>query len=264
MDFHRFYQTWYEQLHDLVNHLNKAPKPPTTDDDDHQLTQLVNKVMFHFSEYYRVKSLAANKDVLSIFSAKWSTTLERSLHWIAGWRPTTAFHLIYTESSILFESRILDILHGLRTGDLGDLSPVQFTRVSELQCETVHQENSITDQLSEWQAYNFLFQFQLCFVTLLPNYQSFCRLSLTCRTIWLSFKDRSLSFISTSIIYLFLMNPLDKMFISSKTINLFVGEIFVARFLITILISMLVNNCCSWLKYSIFLCSSYSRMRQVS
>ncbi|PWA64652.1 transcription factor [Artemisia annua] len=151
MDFHRFYQTWYEQLHDLVNHLNKAPKPPTTDDDDHQLTQLVNKVMFHFSEYYRVKSLAANKDVLSIFSAKWSTTLERSLHWIAGWRPTTAFHLIYTESSILFESRILDILHGLRTGDLGDLSPVQFTRVSELQCETVHQENSVTDQLSEWQ-----------------------------------------------------------------------------------------------------------------
>ncbi|PWA63835.1 transcription factor [Artemisia annua] len=151
MDFHRFYQTWYEQLHDLVNHLNKAPKPPTTDADDHQLTQLVNKVMFHFSEYYRVKSLAANKDVLSIFSAKWSTTLERSLHWIAGWRPTTAFHLIYTESSILFESRILDILHGLRTGDLGDLSPVQFTRVSELQCETVHQENSVTDQLSEWQ-----------------------------------------------------------------------------------------------------------------
>ncbi|GJU15973.1 DOG1-like protein 3 isoform X1 [Tanacetum coccineum] len=136
MDFHRFYQTWYEQLHDHVNHLNKAPKSPATDDDDHQLIQLVNKVMFHFSEYYRVKSLAANKDVLSVFSAKWSTTLERSLHWIAGWRPTTAFHLIYTESSILFESRILDILHGLRTGDLGDLSPVQFTRVSDLQCET--------------------------------------------------------------------------------------------------------------------------------
>ncbi|KAI3753668.1 hypothetical protein L2E82_25728 [Cichorium intybus] len=151
MDFHRFYETWYEQLHHEIHHLTKAPRPPTTDDDHHQLTQLVNKTMFHFSEYYRVKSLAANQDVLSIFSARWSTTLERSLHWIAGWRPTTAFHLIYTESSILFESRILDILHGIRTGDLGDLSPAQFTRVSELQCETVQQENAITDQLSEWQ-----------------------------------------------------------------------------------------------------------------
>ncbi|KAI3509764.1 hypothetical protein L1887_25286 [Cichorium endivia] len=151
MDFHRFYETWYEQLHHEIHHLTKAPRPPTTDDDHRQLTQLVNKTMFHFSEYYRVKSLAANQDVLSIFSARWSTTLERSLHWIAGWRPTTAFHLIYTESSILFESRILDILHGIRTGDLGDLSPAQFTRVSELQCETVQQENAITDQLSEWQ-----------------------------------------------------------------------------------------------------------------
>ncbi|XP_071725928.1 protein DOG1-like 3 [Rutidosis leptorrhynchoides] len=151
MDFHRFYETWYEQLHHQIRHLTKAPRPPTTDDHHQQLTQHVNKVMFHFSEFYRVKSLAANQDVLSIFSARWCTTLERSLHWIAGWRPTTAFHLIYTESSILFESRIVDILHGLRTGDLGDLSPAQFTRVSELQCETVQQENAITDQLSEWQ-----------------------------------------------------------------------------------------------------------------
>ncbi|KAI3769345.1 hypothetical protein L6452_00446 [Arctium lappa] len=151
MDFQRFYETWYDQLHHHIHHLAKAPRPPTTDDHHHQLTRLVNKVMFHISEYYRVKSLAANHDVLSIFSARWSTTLERSLHWIAGWRPTTAFHLIYTESSILFESRILDILHGIRTGDLGDLSPAQFTGVSELQCETVQQENVITDQLSEWQ-----------------------------------------------------------------------------------------------------------------
>ncbi|CAH1449990.1 unnamed protein product [Lactuca virosa] len=163
MDFHRFYETWYEQLHHQIHHLTKFPRLPTTDDDHHQLTQVVNKTMSHFSEFYRVKSLAANQDVLSIFSARWSTTLERSLHWIAGWRPTTAFHLIYTESSILFESRILDILHGIRTGDLGDLSPAQFTRVSELQCETVQQENAITDQLSEWQACKiFCFSLHFC------------------------------------------------------------------------------------------------------
>nr|XP_043623014.1 protein DOG1-like 3 [Erigeron canadensis] len=151
MDFQKFYETWYEQLHDQIRQLTKAPRPPTTDDGDKQLIQLVNKVMLHFSEFYRVKSLAVNQDVLSIFSAKWSTTMERSLLWIAGWRPTTAFHLIYTESSILFESRLVDILQGLRTGDLGDLSPAQFTRVSDFQCETVQQENSITGQLSEWQ-----------------------------------------------------------------------------------------------------------------
>lgn len=39
------------------------------------------------------------------------------------------FHLVYTESSTLFESHIVDILRGLRTGDLGDLSPSQFRPV---------------------------------------------------------------------------------------------------------------------------------------
>ncbi|CAN1841417.1 Protein DOG1-like 2 [Linum perenne] len=39
----------------------------------------------------------------------------------------------------------------MKTGDLGDLSPAQFRRVSELQCDTVKEENSITDELSEWQ-----------------------------------------------------------------------------------------------------------------
>ncbi|CAN1335576.1 Protein DOG1-like 2 [Linum perenne] len=86
-----------------------------------------------------------------MFTAPWASSLERSLHWIAGWRPTTLFHLVYTESSILFESHIVDILKGMKTGDLGDLSPAQFRRVSELQCDTVKEENSITDELSEWQ-----------------------------------------------------------------------------------------------------------------
>ncbi|KAH7860324.1 hypothetical protein Vadar_012140 [Vaccinium darrowii] len=151
MAFHRFYETWFDNLHLLVDQLTQAPKPPTTQDHHHLLHQLVQKTMGHYAEYYRVKSLAAKQDVLSVFAAPWSTSLERSLHWIGGWRPTTAFHLVYTESSIMFESQIMDILRGVRTGDLGDLSPGQFRRVSELQCDTVREENAITNELSEWQ-----------------------------------------------------------------------------------------------------------------
>nr|XP_027127495.1 protein DOG1-like 4 isoform X2 [Coffea arabica] len=125
MSFQRFYETWFEQLHQLMNQLNRAPRQPTAEEENHQLVQ---KVMSHYSEYYRVKSIVAKQDILSVFTAPWATTLERSLHWIAGWRPTTAFHLIYTEASIRFESQIFDILRGLRNGDLGDLSPAQFRR----------------------------------------------------------------------------------------------------------------------------------------
>ncbi|XP_019193362.1 PREDICTED: protein DOG1-like 3 [Ipomoea nil] len=151
MSFQSFHETWFEQLRQLVQQLGQAPRPATTA-DHHQLQQeMVQKVMSHCHEYYRVKSIAAKRDILGVFTAPWATSLERSLHWIGGWRPTTVFHLIYTESSILFESHIMDILRGLRNGDLGDLTPTQLRRVSELQCETVQEENYIADQLSDWQ-----------------------------------------------------------------------------------------------------------------
>jgi hypothetical protein len=152
MGFDKFYETWSEQLHQLVSHPSKAPKAAAASEEQTaQESDLVQKLMSHFTDYYRVKSLAAKQDILAILTAPWCTALERSLHWIGGWRPTTAFHLLYTESSILFESNIVSILRGLRTGDLGDLSPQQFSRVSELQCGTVQEENSITDELSRWQ-----------------------------------------------------------------------------------------------------------------
>lgn len=182
--FTNFYDSWFDHLHHLVNQLHSAPKPATNPDHHHDLLNLVRKVVCHYVEYYNVKSSASEHDPLSLFAAPWASTLERSLHWIAGWRPTTVFHLVYSESSILFESHIVDILRGLRTGDLGDLSPSQFRRVSELQCETVKlmsvplkiekretmplkmvvlfcvlgfwrmqvkEENAITEELSEWQ-----------------------------------------------------------------------------------------------------------------
>ncbi|XP_031286797.1 protein DOG1-like 4 [Pistacia vera] len=149
--FNTFYNTWCDHLSQLVRQLATAPRAPTTPDQHWDLEHLVAKTMTHYAEYYRAKSAAAERDIFNIFAAPWASSLERSLHWIAGWRPTTVFHLIYTESSILFESHIVDILRGQRTGDLGDLSPSQFRRVSELQCETVKEENAITDELSEWQ-----------------------------------------------------------------------------------------------------------------
>ncbi|XP_021894975.1 protein DOG1-like 4 [Carica papaya] len=145
--FKKFFGSWMDQLHQLVHQLQSS----TALNDPNTQQRLVHSVMSHFAEYYRVKAASADVDVLNLFAAPWASTLERSLHWIAGWRPTTAFHLIYTESSILFEAHIMDILRGVKTGDLGDLSPAQFRRVSELQCETVKEENRISNELAEWQ-----------------------------------------------------------------------------------------------------------------
>ncbi|KAK4285871.1 hypothetical protein QN277_002506 [Acacia crassicarpa] len=149
--FAGFYESWFDHLQHLLHQLSAATRPPKTAEENHKLLILIDKVMAHYDDYYRTKSVAAQNDPLQMLVSPWATTLERSLHWIAGWRPTIAFHLVYTESSVLFESHIIDILRGVRTGDLGDLSPSQFRRVSQLQCDTVKEENAITEELSEWQ-----------------------------------------------------------------------------------------------------------------
>jgi len=133
-NFAQYYDSWYIQFNNLIHQLKLSTQ---TDSEE-----LIQKVLSHHQDYYNAKSMAAEKDPLHVLASPWATSLERSLHWIAGWRPTTAFHLIYTESSLLFESHIIDILRGFRTGDLGDLSPNQFRRVSDLQCDTV--SNSIS------------------------------------------------------------------------------------------------------------------------
>ncbi|KAL1817921.1 hypothetical protein ACET3Z_020495 [Daucus carota] len=115
--------------------------------------------MSHVMDYYLVKSAAVQQDVLNVLAAPWATAFERSLHWIAGWRPTTAFQLIHTRSTMFIESRVYNMLNGglaFMTGDLGDLSADRFTALSRLQCRTVQEENALSDQLSAWQACDLL------------------------------------------------------------------------------------------------------------
>ncbi|KAL2331347.1 hypothetical protein Fmac_018928 [Flemingia macrophylla] len=138
--FAEFYEKWFKELQRVAQELRESRK-----------VEVMEKVVRHHQKYYDHKALAAESEPLTVLLSPWATALERSLHWISGWRPTTAFHLVYTESSLRFESHIVDILQGHRTGDLGDLSPAQLRRVSDLQCVTVKEENALTEELSEWQ-----------------------------------------------------------------------------------------------------------------
>lgn len=152
MGFQSFHDRWYQQLHQLVQKLNKAPRPPTSDKENNNLSELAQKFVSHISDYYQVKAALAHQDVLFLLAAPWATKFEGSLRWMAGWRPSTVFQVIHTESTILFENYLLDMLDGKApTGDLGDLSPDQIKCLSDLQCQTTREENDLNDQLAEWQ-----------------------------------------------------------------------------------------------------------------
>lgn len=132
--FKKFQESWIDQLQHHLNHLRSVQNHHrnSVTGEEERLREAVERVMEHCREYHRTKWSTTDKDVIGVMSAPWSSALERSLFWVGDWRPTTLYHLVYTESSILFESRIVDILRGFRTGDLSDLSPSQFRLCTKL------------------------------------------------------------------------------------------------------------------------------------
>ncbi|XP_068666704.1 protein DOG1-like 3 [Aristolochia californica] len=148
MGFDGFYRTWLQDHRRYLQRLLSAPRDPP---HHHLLQALVDGVVAHYHTYFLAKSRFAKQDVLAIFDATWSTTFERPFHWIAGWRPTVAFHLFYSESSLRFETQLPDILDGRGSRDLGDLDPAQLQRISDLHLETVREEKWITAQMADWQ-----------------------------------------------------------------------------------------------------------------
>ncbi|XP_031108747.1 uncharacterized protein LOC116013241 [Ipomoea triloba] len=72
--------------------------------------------------------------------------MENAFMWIEGWRPSMAFHLLYCKSGLQLEPRLSELLSGLKTGDLGDLSPDQLTRIDELQRKMIMEEKELDEK----------------------------------------------------------------------------------------------------------------------
>ncbi|XP_071687726.1 protein DOG1-like 3 [Rutidosis leptorrhynchoides] len=146
-NFHRFFDWWLGELNINLQHLISAANHQHNFEDDSVLLPLIDKVVGHYENYYKVKSNGAKRDVISMFAPTWLTSLENSLLWIAGWRPTTAIHLLYSKSGIQLEAKLADLVPVL-TDDLSDLSIIQINRIDELHKETIREERIISESLA--------------------------------------------------------------------------------------------------------------------
>ncbi|KVI00482.1 protein DOG1-like 3 [Cynara cardunculus var. scolymus] len=153
--FHRFFDSWLVELHNnleqLVSAANRHHDDEHIQDNSSVLSPLIEKTVGHYEEYYKAKSDGAKGDVISMFSPTWLTKLEDSFLWIAGWRPTTAIHLLYSKSGIQLEGRIADLVPLLPVGDLGDLTSNQINQIDELQRKTVREERKISEKMAKLQ-----------------------------------------------------------------------------------------------------------------
>ncbi|XP_004503896.2 protein DOG1-like 4 [Cicer arietinum] len=148
--FHNFFECWLVEQNQHLNELvaAKSSQPQLAIDRMHTL---IDKVVEHYQFYYKEKSRYAKKDVLSMFSPSWISSLEEAFLWIGGWRPSMAFHLVYSKCSMQFQARLNDLIQGLKTCDLGDLSSSQLAEFDDLQKRTIKEEREITGLMAEHQ-----------------------------------------------------------------------------------------------------------------
>ncbi|CAN0891108.1 Protein DOG1-like 4 [Linum grandiflorum] len=148
--FEPFFDRWLlEQeryLHDLIS---AADNNHTTNNSS--LRRLRDRVMDHYEHYYKVKSAWAHHDVKSMLSPSWRSSLEDAFLWIGGWRPSMAFHLLYSKSGLQLETKLHDLIRGLTTADLSDISAAQLRRIDELQRATIRDEKVIAEKMAKVQ-----------------------------------------------------------------------------------------------------------------
>ncbi|KAL8034615.1 hypothetical protein ABFX02_12G039900 [Erythranthe guttata] len=156
--FHSFFESWLVEQDHYLEELVSASKrrrvhhhPSAADDDDTVLRQKIARVIDHYEQYYRAKSTCAKTDALPMFNPPWRSSLEDAFLWIGGWRPTMAFHLLYSKSGLQLQDKLADLLQGLAAGDLADLSPAQVNQINDLQRATVREEKEISEKLAKQQ-----------------------------------------------------------------------------------------------------------------
>ncbi|KAL1561234.1 protein DELAY OF GERMINATION 1-like [Salvia divinorum] len=148
-NFQEFYTKWIGEQRQQVGHLLLASKSPQIATSSPSLSVLVTRTLAQYEEYYATKSKCAKTDVLLLLSPPWTSRLEHAFIWIGGWRPTAAFHLLYSKSGLHLEAR----LSGAEAEDLGlgDLSAHQLGLIDELQRSTVKEERRITEKEAKQQ-----------------------------------------------------------------------------------------------------------------
>ncbi|MFS8014969.1 putative transcription factor TGA like domain-containing protein [Helianthus anomalus] len=157
--FNTFFENWLREqnshLEELVtaanNHNENEIEIENENENDAVLLQLIEKVVRHYEQYYRTKSDWKKRDAIAMYTPSWLSNLEEVFLWIGGWRPTLAIHLLYSKSGIQLDAKLGDLIRGITTGDLSDLSPKQMEKIDELHRKTIHEERVLTEKLAKVQ-----------------------------------------------------------------------------------------------------------------
>ncbi|KAI4381432.1 hypothetical protein MLD38_007502 [Melastoma candidum] len=100
------YARWLDEHQRLVNDLRSGVN---TQMNDSELRILVDALMIHYDEVFRLKKIAMKADVFYILSGMWKTPTERCFMWLGGFRSSELLKIIGNQLEPLTEQQVMGI-----------------------------------------------------------------------------------------------------------------------------------------------------------
>lgn len=102
MDYARWLDEHQRQINDLRSAINSQV-------GDNELRLLVDGVMAHYDEIFRLKSLGAKADVFHMLSGMWKTPAERCFMWLGGFRSSELLKILGNHLEPLTDQQLMGI-----------------------------------------------------------------------------------------------------------------------------------------------------------
>lgn len=83
MAFDVEYARWLEEQNRQINELRSAVNSHASDTE---LRIIIDGILAHYDEIFRLKGIAAKADVFHLLSGMWKTPAERCFLWLGGFR----------------------------------------------------------------------------------------------------------------------------------------------------------------------------------
>ncbi|CAN6567060.1 unnamed protein product [Malus baccata var. baccata] len=106
MTFNVEYGRWLEEQNRQINELRSAVNSHAS---DAELRIIVDGILVHYDEIFKLKGTAAKADVFHLLSGMWKTPAERCFLWLGGFRSSELLKLLVTQLEPLTEQQLVGI-----------------------------------------------------------------------------------------------------------------------------------------------------------
>ncbi|XP_011020430.1 PREDICTED: transcription factor TGA2-like isoform X3 [Populus euphratica] len=106
MAFDVEYARWLEEQNRQINELRSAVNSHA---GDAELRIIIDGIMAHYDEVFKLKSNAAKADVFHLLSGMWKTPAERCFLWLGGFRSSELLKLLMNQLEPLTEQQLVGI-----------------------------------------------------------------------------------------------------------------------------------------------------------